>query len=298
MPAQRRVFRVMWMIIALLLVSGAVLAQEAGPPYRVGGEVTRPEKVSGDPPAYTEIARKARIMGVVIVEVIIDEQGNVLSPKVLKGLPMGLDKQAVDAVQTWKFKPATLRGKAVPVYYVLTINFQLGTDLSFGRGWSELLEKNPEIAELFRANQYEEATFLLDRWIAERPNEASLRLARSYLLMAQGRMSEAMAEAKVYDGPAAGELFYFLALNTSNRSYQDSVNRAELVDLALEAVDRSLEAQPDDASALSLKAGLLRHKASLMAGDDEGAQAARDEADRLEKRVMELRAKTTKKPNG
>jgi TonB family protein len=45
--------------------------------------------------------------------------------RVLKGLPMGLDHAAVDAVQKWKFKPATLEGRPVKVYYVLTVNFQV-----------------------------------------------------------------------------------------------------------------------------------------------------------------------------
>ena len=60
-----------------------------------------------------------------IVEAIIDQQGNVTTARVLKGLPMGLDRAAVEAVQKWKFRPATLEGRAVKVYYVLTVNFQV-----------------------------------------------------------------------------------------------------------------------------------------------------------------------------
>jgi len=94
-------------------------------PIRVGGDVKPPKKISFPSPQYTEIARKARISGVVIVEAIIDKQGNVTNVKVLKGLPMGLDQSAVDAVQRWKFEPATLNGKPVAVIYNLTVNFQL-----------------------------------------------------------------------------------------------------------------------------------------------------------------------------
>lgn len=94
-------------------------------PIRVGGDVTRPDKISGPNPQYTEIARKARIQGVVIVEAIIDKNGNVTNVRVLKPLPMGLDQAAVDAVENWKFKPATLNGKPVDVYYNLTVNFRL-----------------------------------------------------------------------------------------------------------------------------------------------------------------------------
>ncbi|MEM9290176.1 MAG: TonB family protein [Acidobacteriota bacterium] len=94
-------------------------------PIRVGGDVQAPVKVSAPNPAYTEIARKARIQGVVIVEAIIDKEGDVTNVKVLKGLPMGLDQAAVTAIKKWKFKPATLNGKPVSVYYNLTVSFTL-----------------------------------------------------------------------------------------------------------------------------------------------------------------------------
>lgn len=94
-------------------------------PIQVGGDVTKPEKIDSPPPQYTEIARKARIQGVVIVQAIIDKTGTVTNVKVLKGLPMGLDQEAVKAIKRWKFKPATLNGKPVDVYYNLTVNFRL-----------------------------------------------------------------------------------------------------------------------------------------------------------------------------
>ena len=85
-----------------------------------------PVKINAPQPQYTEIARKARIQGVVIVQAIIDKEGNVTSVKLLKGLPMGLDTAALDAIKRWKFKPATLAdGRPVAVYYTLTVNFQL-----------------------------------------------------------------------------------------------------------------------------------------------------------------------------
>ena len=94
-------------------------------PIMVGGEVKAPEKLVAPQPQYTEIARKARIQGVVIVQAIIDREGNVTNVKVLKGLPMGLEEAAVEAIKQWKFKPATLNGKPVTVYFNLTVNFKL-----------------------------------------------------------------------------------------------------------------------------------------------------------------------------
>ncbi len=94
-------------------------------PMIVGGEVSKPVKISAPMPAYTEPGRKARIQGTVIVQAIIDKQGDVTNIKVIKPLAMGLAEAAVSAIKQWKFKPATLRGKPVDVYYNLTVTFTL-----------------------------------------------------------------------------------------------------------------------------------------------------------------------------
>jgi protein TonB len=61
----------------------------------------------------------------VIVEAVIDEQGRVTDVRILRGLPMGLDREAVAAVRQWRFTPATLQGKPVKVYFSLTVNFRI-----------------------------------------------------------------------------------------------------------------------------------------------------------------------------
>jgi TonB family protein len=91
----------------------------------IEGEVTKPSKLYAPAPVYTEMARKARLQGVVIMEAILDQDGCVAQLHVLKGMPMGLDRAAVAAVQQWVFAPATLAGRPVKVYYTLTVNFQV-----------------------------------------------------------------------------------------------------------------------------------------------------------------------------
>jgi periplasmic protein TonB len=94
-------------------------------PIRFTVGMTRPEPVHQVQPRYTELARRAGVQGTVIVEAIIDEQGNVDNVRVLRGLPMGLDREAVTAVQQWKFRPALLGSKPVKIYFTLTVNFTI-----------------------------------------------------------------------------------------------------------------------------------------------------------------------------
>ena len=100
-------------------------AEPTGPVYVVG-DMTPPVKLHAPPPHYTEVARRARLEGVVIVQAIIDKQGNVSSVKLLKRLQLGLDQAAVEAIRRWRFEPARLAdGRAAEVYYTLTVKFEL-----------------------------------------------------------------------------------------------------------------------------------------------------------------------------
>ena len=94
-------------------------------PLRVGGDVKAPVAINRAKPDYTDAARKAHINGVVIVEAVVNKQGEVEQVKVLKGLPMGLSEEAVEAVKKWRFHPGTLNGEPVEVIFNLTVNFTL-----------------------------------------------------------------------------------------------------------------------------------------------------------------------------
>ena len=94
-------------------------------PMRVGGDVLPPVKRHAPPPRYPEIARAARIQGTVQLEAVIDATGAVTELRLVKGLPLGLDQAALDAVRRWRFEPATYNGKPVAVLYNLKIRFRL-----------------------------------------------------------------------------------------------------------------------------------------------------------------------------
>jgi protein TonB len=92
---------------------------------RVGGAIKEPRKLKQVNPAYPEIAKSARVQGVVIMECTIGPEGKVTDVKVLRGIPL-LDAAAVDAVRQWEYTPTLLNGVPVPVIMTVTVNFRLG----------------------------------------------------------------------------------------------------------------------------------------------------------------------------
>lgn len=74
---------------------------------------------------YPELARKAGVEGMVVVQFVVDEQGNVLTPRIIKGIGAGCDEEALRVVQQAKFTPGQQRGKPVRVKMSLPIRFSL-----------------------------------------------------------------------------------------------------------------------------------------------------------------------------
>ncbi len=105
--------------------STATAGQTGEAAVHVEDDVIKPEKISAPQPQYGDWARRSRIQGAVIVQAIIDKQGDVRNVKVLQGLPLCLTEEAIKAIRRWQFEPATLNGRPVDVYYNLTVNFRL-----------------------------------------------------------------------------------------------------------------------------------------------------------------------------
>jgi protein TonB len=76
-------------------------------------------------PVYTMQARQAEIEGVVRVEVTVDENGRVISARVISGLGYGLDESALDAARGWQFQPATRCGKPLVGTTIIPFRFDL-----------------------------------------------------------------------------------------------------------------------------------------------------------------------------
>jgi protein TonB len=91
---------------------------------RVGGQIKEPKKLKAVAPVYPDIAKQARVQGVVILECTISPQGKVTNVTVLRGIPL-LNESAIDAVKQWVYTPTLLNGVPVPVIMTVTVNFKL-----------------------------------------------------------------------------------------------------------------------------------------------------------------------------
>jgi TonB family protein len=96
-----------------------------GVAYNVGGSVRPPVVLFAPDPEYSEAARKAKLSGNVIVSLIVDSAGEPQNVRVARGLGNVLDEKAVEAVQQYRFNPATQNGEPVPANLKVQVNFQI-----------------------------------------------------------------------------------------------------------------------------------------------------------------------------
>jgi len=89
-------------------------------PELQGGIASLQKKVN-----YPEMARKAGIEGRVVIQFIVNENGEVEDPHVIRGIGGGCDKEALRVVKEAKFKPGRQRGEPVRVQFSLPITFRL-----------------------------------------------------------------------------------------------------------------------------------------------------------------------------
>ena len=91
---------------------------------RKSGGVLQTSALKRVQPSYPPLAVAAQVSGVVVVEVLIDEEGNVSFARAVSGHPL-LKGAAVEAATQWKFSPTTLDGNPVRVIGTITMNFTL-----------------------------------------------------------------------------------------------------------------------------------------------------------------------------
>jgi protein TonB len=76
-------------------------------------------------PDYPEPLRRIRREGIVVLEAVITRTGSVQNLRLLQSAHPLFDQEAMNAVMQWKYRPATLNGKPVAVYFTVTVSFKL-----------------------------------------------------------------------------------------------------------------------------------------------------------------------------
>lgn len=100
-----------------------VPAVQEGDLVALTSDVVAPQPVSKPQPEYPPAARRMRVGGRVILQLIVDHNGQVEDVQVLRGVRSDLDAAAVAAARNWRYRPATKDGVRVKVRITETINF-------------------------------------------------------------------------------------------------------------------------------------------------------------------------------
>ena len=92
---------------------------------RPGTKITPPMLVFKVEPEFSEEARKAKYQGTVLLAIEVDTRGHAQNLRVLRGLGLGLDERAMEAVSRWLFRPGVQDGKPVVTSATVEVNFRL-----------------------------------------------------------------------------------------------------------------------------------------------------------------------------
>jgi Gram-negative bacterial TonB protein C-terminal len=102
------------------------LEQQAQAPVPVGGEVTLPALIHRVEPAIPAGERsKIRRQPWMLFQLTIDSSGNVVDVTPLRSTDQVLLPYVVAAIKQWKYRPATLRGRPVSVFFNITFTYEV-----------------------------------------------------------------------------------------------------------------------------------------------------------------------------
>jgi protein TonB len=92
-----------------------------------GPGVTPPQLVSYDKPKYPPMAQQLRVQGVVVIALLVDENGRVQDARVAEPIrqDVGINEAALAAARTARYRPATKEGVPVKIWTRLRIPFKL-----------------------------------------------------------------------------------------------------------------------------------------------------------------------------
>jgi TonB family protein len=146
---RKKIFLISILVFSFNLLN--TLAQMPSEPKKISGGVLNAKAIKLVKPSYPAAALAVRASGAVIVQVLVDEQGNVISASAVSGHPL-LRQACEQAAFAAKFNPTILEGQPVRVSGVIVYNFvatmsfiQIGYELT-------LAENSASLKEAFPAN--------------------------------------------------------------------------------------------------------------------------------------------------
>lgn len=260
-------------------------------------------------PVYPPLAKLTKLQGTVVLEIRIDEAGEVSDVKVQSGPPL-LVPAAVRAVKQWRYKPFTEDGKPVEAETTIEVPFSLGIpDAEYKKQQeinNQFFKQDDRCRGLVSSHNYEEAETACREGVAlaeELPPERGLERSGAYAMlgwafMGERKFPEALdyfqqevrTDEKVrqpYDADR-GYGYHNLALALLATGdlkgavgyYQRSIKTLELAREHMPSAGVGDRLKSKYAS--SLKAELQEYAKLLKAtGDPEGAAAAEQQADSL-----------------
>ena len=92
---------------------------------KVGSGVSAPKVKSRVEPRYTQLAKDARLTGLVTFFAVISKVGRIESMRIIQPLGLGLDEAAAEALSQWTFEPAQSNGQSVSVSTQIEVKFDL-----------------------------------------------------------------------------------------------------------------------------------------------------------------------------
>jgi len=107
-------------------VNSQPVAESVPAEFESGEADNDPQILRKIEPSYPYSARRRNIQGNVIVRFLVTPDGNVRKPSIVESKPGGIfEKSVLEAVTQWRFRPGYYKGKAVAVWVVLPIQFNL-----------------------------------------------------------------------------------------------------------------------------------------------------------------------------
>jgi TonB family protein len=112
------------MVLSLVFAAGGSAADTDEPIVELGPGVTPPRLIHQVTPSSDSGAGGFRVSGTVLIGLVVSSQGLPRDVHVVRALDKDLDRNAVEAVEQWRFDPARKAGTAVAVRVTVEIRFQ------------------------------------------------------------------------------------------------------------------------------------------------------------------------------